>query len=691
MAEFLLEFLSEEIPARMQRRAGDELVRLLTAALKDANLAFDAVEAYATPRRLTVRADGVPVEQPLRQVERKGPRTDAPQQALDGFLGSIPIALDACEVREDKKGSFYVAVWEETGRPTADVLSEIIVQVAADLPWPKSMRWGATRMRWVRPLHGVLAVFDGKVLDGAIDTGDGMLAFGGQTRGHRFLAPDPFEVSAFEDYREKLRSAHVLVDPAEREAAIREQLQALCEAEGLAVPEDDALYAEVTGLVEWPTVLVGTIDPDFMDLPVEVLVTSMREHQKYFGLHTRDGALAPRFAFVSNLNPADPAAIVSGNERVLRARLSDAKYFWDLDRETPLEDRVAALDGIVFHAKLGSVGEKVARIAKLAEWISAQAGDAAAETVTRAARLAKADLVTGMVGEFPELQGVMGRYYATAQGEDGAVADAIAEHYSPQGPNDTCPTAPASVAVALADKLDTLSGFWMIGEKPTGSKDPFALRRAALGVIRLILENDVRIALRELFAVARDGYANTDAEQDTDLLAFFFDRLKVHLREQGVRHDIVDAALGVSGGGDLVAIVERVRALAAFADSDDGANLLTAYRRAANIVRAEEKKDGAAFAGDDYDPGVSTDEPVEAALWTCLQESEGTLGTALAEERYGDAMRALAAMRGPVDEFFDRVTVNVDDSDVRRNRLRLLARIQGVMNNVADFSKVEGG
>jgi glycyl-tRNA synthetase beta chain len=690
MAELLVEFLSEEIPARMQRRAGDDLVRLLSEGLTAANLGFDAIASYTTPRRLAVRVDGLPVEQPARQVERKGPRTDAPHKAIDGFLGSIAIPLDQCEVREDKKGSFYVAVWEEAGRNTAEVLPGLILDAAQALPWPKSMRWGTTTMRWVRPLHSVLAVFDGAVLDGALDTGDGALSFTDETRGHRFLAPDAFKVHGFAAYRDRLRDAKVLVDPAEREAAIRAQMKELCAGAGLEEPDDDALYAEVTGLVEWPVVLLGTIDPRYMDLPSEVLITSMREHQKYFGLHTRDGALAPRFAFVSNLATDNAAAIVAGNERVLRARLSDARHFWDLDLATPLDARTPALDGIVFHARLGSIGEKSTRVEALAGWIGARLDGADPDAVSRAAKLAKADLVSGMVGEFPELQGVMGRYYARAQGESAAVAEAIAAHYSPLGPADTCPTAPTSVAVALADKLDILSGFWMIDEKPTGSKDPFALRRAALGVIRLILENGIRITLRDLLARARAGHANDNAAQDDDLLAFFADRLKVHLRDAGVRHDLIEAVFGQGGDGDLVAVVARVHALAAFAGSEDGANLLTAYRRAANIVRAEEKKDDTVYAGDAYSPDGSAGEPIEARLWESLQETEGTLGPALMEERYEDAMRSLAGLRRPVDEFFDKVTVNVDDSVVRGNRLRLLARIQGVMNNVADFSRVEG-
>ncbi len=690
MAELLVEFLSEEIPARMQRRAGEDLVRIFSDALGKIDLSFDSIEACTTPRRLAVVVRGMPVKQPTREIERKGPRTDAPDKAIEGFLGSVPVGLEDCEVREDKKGSFYLARWTEEGREARVVLPALVVEAAQELSWPKSMRWSRTSFRWVRPLHSVLAIFDGAALEGEIDTGDGKLTFLNRTTGHRFLAPSEFEVSDFESYRSKLRSAFVMASADDREQVIRAQMEKACAGAGMQVPDDDGLYREVTGLVEWPTVLIGDIDPAFMDLPPEVLVSSMREHQKYFALETTDGAMAPKFAFVSNIETDDPSAIVAGNERVLRARLSDAKYFWDLDRQTPLESRIVALDGIVFHAKLGSVGEKVARIARLTEEFAQRIPDAVPADATRAAQLSKADLVTGMVGEFPDLQGLMGRYYAREQGEPSAVCDAIAEHYSPQGPGDACPSAPASVAVALADKLDTLAGFWGIEEKPTGSKDPFALRRAALGVIRLILENGLRVNLRTMLDAARQLHADgVDVDVD-DLMRFFSDRLRVYLRDEGMAHDRVDAVLGEGLSGDLVATVDRCRALGPLLDSDDGTNLLTAYRRAANIVRAESKKDGIEFDGNDYRVDSALQDPHETALAEKLVSVELDVNAALETNDFDKAMRALAELRGPLDAFFDDVTVNVDDSDIRGNRLRLLARIQEVMDNVADFSKVEG-
>lgn len=690
MSELLIEYLSEEIPARMQRRAADELGRLFGAALKENNLEFETIATYATPRRLTIHVTGVPATQPTQEIERKGPRTDAPEKALEGFLGSVPVTIEQCEVREDKKGSFYVACWTEEGGESRDVISGIVTDVTAALSWPKSMRWSETTFRWVRPLHNVLAIFDGVALSGAIDTGDGELAFSDRTSGHRFMAPDEFSVSDFDDYSAKLREARVIVDDAERQTVIREQMIAVCRDRGLKVPEDDGLYREVAGLVEWPTVLVGDIDAAFMALPREVLTSSMREHQKYFAIDDGNGGLSPKFAFVANIAADDPTGIVAGNERVLRARLSDAKYFWDLDLRTPLDQRVAALDAIVFHAKLGTVGEKVTRVEGLAGWISGFVDGASEGNTLRAARLAKADLVTGMVGEFPDLQGVMGRYYAHAQNEPDEVADAIAQHYAPLGPNDQCPTAPVSAVVALADKLDTLVGFWSIDEKPTGSKDPFALRRAALGVIRILLENRIRLNLRAAIAEARRHHKCDASEIDDDLLQFFADRLNAHLRDEGVRHDHINAVFALPDAEDLVGVVDRVRALGPFLASDDGANLLIAYKRAANIVRAEEKKDGESYRGGDYASDSTLQDVAESVLAEKLGPTESDVGKALAEEDFALSMQLLAGLRTPLDEFFDQVTVNVDDPATRANRLRLLARIQEVMNNVADFSKVEG-
>lgn len=690
MPELLVEYLSEEIPARMQRRAADELGRLFGAALKDNNLEFEAIATYATPRRLIVHVTGVPETQSTQEIERKGPRTDAPEKALEGFLGSVPVTIEQCEVREDKKGSFYVACWTEEGGNSRDVLSGIITNVTTDLSWPKSMRWSETTFRWVRPLHNVLAVFDGAALSGAIDTGDGVLTFSDCTRGHRFMAPAEFSVSSFDHYAGKMREARVIVDDAERQNVIRAQMNEACQTAGLNVPDDDGLYREVAGLVEWPTVLLGNIDAAFMELPREVLTSSMREHQKYFSIDDGNDGLVPKFAFVSNIAAENTAGIVAGNERVLRARLSDAKYFWDLDLKTPLDQRVGALEDIVFHAKLGTVGAKVTRVEGLASWISGFVDGASKDAAVRAARLAKADLVSGMVGEFPDLQGVMGRYYAHAQNEPDEIADAIAQHYAPLGPNDQCPTAPVSTVVALADKLDTLVGFWSIDEKPTGSKDPFALRRAALGVIRILLENRIRLNLRAAFAEARRHHGCDDSEIDADLLQFFADRLNAHLRDEGVRHDHINAVFTLPDAEDLVGVVDRVRALGPFLTSEDGTNLLIAYRRAANIVRAEEKKDGEHYGGGDYARDSALQDAAESILADKLGPTESAVGKSLAEEDFAQSMQLLAGLRTPLDEFFDQVTVNVDDPATRRNRLRLLARIQEVMNNVADFSKVEG-
>jgi glycyl-tRNA synthetase beta chain len=690
MPELLVEYLSEEIPARMQRRAADELARLFADALKANNLECETVTSYATPRRLVVRMTGVPVAQPTQEIERKGPRTDAPEKAMEGFLGSVPVTIEQCEVREDKKGSFYVARWTEEGGETRDVLPGLVTEVTNSLSWPKSMRWSATSFRWVRPLHNVLAVFDGAALTGSLDTGDGVLAFSDRTRGHRFMAPDEFSASDFDDYAAKLRNAFVIVDDTERQQAIRTQMQDICAADGLVVPEDDGLYREVAGLVEWPVVLVGGIDSAFMELPREVLATSMREHQKYFAISDGGDGLSSKFAFVANIAADNPAAIIAGNERVLRARLSDAKYFWDLDLGTSLEARVAALDEIVFHAKLGTVGAKVSRIEALARWLAEFVDGAEPDTVARAARLAKADLVTGMVGEFPELQGVMGRYYARAQDEPDAIADAIAQHYAPLGPTDQCPTAPVSTVVALADKLDTLAGFWSIDEKPTGSKDPFALRRSALGIIRILLENRIRVNLRAAFATARELHGCDDAALDDDLLRFFADRLNAHLREEGVRHDHIGAVFALPDAEDLVGVVDRVRALGPFLETEDGANLLTAYRRAANIVRAEEKKDGQSYSGGDYAGEGALQDSAEVVLAGKLGPVETAVAAALQGEDFAKSMQLLAELRAPLDDFFDQVTVNVEDAAVRGNRLCLLARIQEVMNHVADFSEIEG-
>ena len=741
MAELLLELFSEEIPARMQKLAADDLLKLLTGKLDKAQLAHAGPQSFVTPRRITLHATGLPQAQPNISEERRGPRVGAPDQAVQGFLKSAGIgSLAECEQRDTGKGIFYFAVVETKGRLTRDVLPELLRQTILDLPWPKSMRFPAAPFRWVRPLSRILSVFDGEVLP--IDFGVPIdIPIGATTYGHRFMAPGVITVRDFADYAEKLRAAYVVLDPAVRRRKIAEDLALMAKGEGLRLKDDPGLLDEVTGLVEFPVVLAGRIEPEFMALPPEVLTTSMRAHQKYFALLDAQDALAPKFLVVANTLTEDGgAAIVAGNERVLRARLSDAKFFWDQDRKVRLESRVDKLAERIFHAKLGSVLDKARRVEKIVATIAPFVPGADIALAGRAARLAKADLSTGMVAEFPELQGVMGRYYALHDREPLEIADAIAEHYSPLGPNDRCPTAPTSVVVALADKIDTLVGFFAIDEKPTGSKDPYALRRAGLGIIRLILENKLRLPLGKAFrqAFVIGGEQRTGAlgrDPSDELLEFFADRLKVHLREQGVRHDLIAAVFAprpphppvaaatgpslsrrgergespsplVGEGGaprsgegegavatssvedDLVRLLARVAALDEFLKSEDGANLLTAYRRAANIVRIEEKKDGHSH-NEEPDPTLLR-QAAETALAERLAEVERLSSAALDGEEFGVAMAALATLRRPVDAFFDRVTVNDTDSALRANRLRLLARIKATLDRVADFVQIEG-
>ena len=709
MAELLVELFSEEIPARMQARAADDLKRLVSDKLKAAGLAFDRAEAFVTPRRLTLVIDGLPQKQPDQTHERKGPKVGSPEKAIQGFMRGAGIdSIEKAEIRSSDKGDFYFAVQHVAGLRLERCLPGILAASISEVPWPKSMRWGTNDFRWVRPLHNILAIVDGKIL--AIDfplkrtpeevsnpTPLGTIHANDQTRGHRFLAPEPITVTGFEDYRAKLRDAFVVLDRNERKRLIAEGAAVLVESEGLVLKDDPGLLDEVCGLVEWPHPMIGRIDPEFMDVPSEVLVTSMRSHQKYFALETKDGALADRFIVVANMasEPARDATIVAGNEKVLRARLSDAKFFWDQDRAVRLDERRGALREVKFYDRLGTMAQKVQRVAALASYIGERMG-VDPEIARRAATLAKADLTTGMVGEFPELQGIMGRYYALDGGEDAAVADAIAEHYSPLGPTDRCPTAPVSVVVALADKIDTLVGFFAIGETPTGSKDPFALRRAALGVIRLIIENDIRLPLLDVFTVALASMpeqvqargAPSGKTLGSTLLPFFADRLKVHLREDGVRHDLIAAIFELGGEDDLLRLLARVNALAGFLGSDDGANLLVGYRRASNILRVEEKKDGVSY--DAAPEAARLAEPAETALFEALNKAEGRMTAALKVEDFAGAMVALATLRAPIDQFFDDVTVNADDAVLRINRLRLLARVRAAMGTVADFSKVEG-
>ncbi len=695
MPELLLEILSEEIPARMQAQAAADLKRLVNDGLKAAGLEFDSADLYATPRRLTLVVDKLPERTPDISEERRGPRTDAPEKAVEGFLGSIGLTLDQVEKRETDKGEFYFAVIEKKGQATAELLKDVIEDAMQKLPWPKSMRWADYAERWVRPIHSILCLFDGDV----VPVSFGAFEADRHTKGHRFLTDALVSVKDFADYKKSLETGFVLIDPEDRKAKIKADAEALAANEGLVLRDDPALLDEVAGLVEWPVVLKGGIDDEFMDVPPEVLTATMRKNQKYFSLETKDGAFANKFILVANKETPDGgAAIVAGNERVLRARLADAKFFWDQDRKQSLASCAPQLKDITFHAKLGSLDEKVDRVQALAAEIAGVIG-ADKDKVRSAARLAKADLVTGMVTEFPEVQGIMGRYYAQHDGESDEVAQAIAEHYSPLGPSDACPTAPVSVAVALADKIDTLVGFWAIDEKPTGSKDPFALRRAALGVIRLVVENKLRLPLRKTFInslLGQDIRLERDGEAElADLLSFFADRLKVHLREQGVRHDLITAVfLQKSEDGaedDLIRLLARVEALGAFLETDDGANLLTAYKRAANILRIEEKKDDVNYHHEDGIDDKLLSEKAESELYESLVESAPKVKTALDDEDFAGVMRELASTRALVDKFFDDVTVNADDAGVRANRLKLLSLIRSSMNQIADFSQIEGG
>lgn len=699
MAEFLLEVLSEEVPARMQAKAAANLKAAFLQGLAAAGLTHGEARHFATPRRLILTLGDLPAQQPDAVEEKKGPKEGAPEQAIQGFMKANGLNdISEASLRETPKGNFYFIEKRIVGRPTAEVLAEILTTTLEKFAWPKSMCWGRNSFRWVRPLHNILALFDSTPLAGSLDLGATTLAFCDSTRGHRFLAPGSISVTDFADYQAKLTAAKVMIDPAERQAIILRDAKALATAEGLTLKDDPGLLSEVAGLVEWPVVLMGAIDPAFMDLPAEVLISAKRTHQKYFSLLGEDGKPAARFIFVANVTTEDQgAAIVTGNQRVLSARLADAQFFWNQDRKTPLPELIQDLEKIVYHAKLGTLAEKASRLQSLAVHLQHHLPAADRDKVRSAARLSKADLVTGMVGEFPELQGIMGRYYALADGESDEVAEAIAQHYAPLGPHDQCPSAPVAVLVALADKFDSLAGFWAIGETPTGSKDPFALRRAALGVIRLILENKLRLPLADSLEAALAGqHCDLDPSAHpglvTDLLHFFADRLKVALREKGVRHDLIAAVFAVErpGGGtedDLLRLLARVEALSAFLASDDGANLLVASRRAANIVRIESKKDKTS-----YDQPASVDilaETEEKQLFQALEAAQSEAAPALEAEDFTGAMAAMARLRQPLDAFFDKVTVNCEDADLRTNRLRLLAGIGRTLTHVADFSNIE--
>ncbi|MGD9784335.1 MAG: glycine--tRNA ligase subunit beta [Hyphomicrobiaceae bacterium] len=705
MAELLLEILSEEIPARMQGRAADDLRRLIVDGLKARGLDVGDALSFATPRRLTLAVEKVPAKSPAIAEERKGPRVGAPEKAVEGFLKSAGLTSldDAQIVKDEKKGDYYVARIDKPGRSASEIVAETVVDVMGKFPWPKSMRWGSSPFQWVRPIHSVLCLLGGKVVP--FDVAG--VSSGTATRGHRFHGRDEINAKNFEDYGKKLMEAKVLLPASERVAAIAEQARAIARQAKLEWIEDEALVAENAGLTEWPTVHMGTFDKAFLDVPAECLMSSMKQHQKCFSLRDpKSGKLANRFLLVSNLIPTDGGkAIVAGNEKVIAARLSDAKFFWEQDLKKPLDEMEAALEGITFHEKLGTQKERVERIAELAHEI-AGAVDADPVDARRAAQLCKADLVSGMVGEFPELQGLMGRYYAEKGGTKPEIARAIELHYKPKGPSDTVPKEEdgdaVAIAVALADKLDTLVGFWAIGEKPTGSGDPYQLRRAALGVIRICIENDLRVPLRDI--VLKHYVANyidnvfernigrvevldrNDLVQD--LLAFFADRLKVYLREQGKRHDLIDAVFALPGQDDLALIVKRVEALDGFLKTDDGANLLAGVKRASNILAIEEKKDKARYDGEVAGPLLA--EPAERDLAAAIAKVKFDTQAAINVENFEGAMRALSELRVPVDAFFDAVIVNAPDAKLRANRLKLLNEIRAATLTVADFSRIAG-
>jgi glycyl-tRNA synthetase beta chain len=735
MPELLIELFSEEIPARMQAKAAEDLRAMITNGLVDAGLTYEGAQAHATPRRLVLSVEGLNPKAADMREERKGPRTDAPKPAIDGFLKSTGLKLDQLTVQDDKKGKFYIATIKKPGRATTDVVAELLPDVIRKFPWPKSMRWGAGQLRWVRQLLSIVCTFDGEVVPFDIEG----IPSGNTTLGHRFLSAKKIEVRRFEDYAQKLHKANVIVDANVRAETIRAEAKNLAFAQGLEMIEDEGLLKEVAGLVEWPVVLMGEFDKNFLNVPPEVIVTTIKNNQKCFALRDKNGKLANRYLLVSNMVATDGGKmIVAGNNKVIAARLSDAKFFWDQDRKTKLEDLLPKLDSITFHAKLGSQGERVKRIEALASEIAKTIG-ADVEKTELAAKLAKTDLVTGMVGEFPELQGLMGHYYALDQGVHRDVAEAMRDHYKPQGPSDSIPVSNIGQAVALADKLDTLVGFWAIDEKPTGSKDPYALRRSALGVIRSILTADLRLnivsdfmataialavmsaefansglndALKSVSEITRKGFSKQEAvelihkvigahskgreasiiaklgEVKNDLLAFFADRLKVYLKDQGARHDLIDAVFSLGGQDDLLMIVRRVEALSKFLDSDDGKNLLAGVKRASNILKIEEKKDNRSFDGLPNAQLLIQGE--ERDLHRAVSAAEANARKAVEAEDFGAAMTAIAKLRGPVDAFFDKVTVNADDPSFRENRLKLLNRIRAATLAVADFSKIEG-
>ncbi|MEP3847887.1 MAG: glycine--tRNA ligase subunit beta [Paracoccaceae bacterium] len=694
MPDLLIELFSEEIPARMQTRAADDLKRLITNALVDAGLTYASAGAFSTPRRLTLSVEGLLDQSPTTREERKGPKADAPEKAIEGFLRGAGLSRDQVEERETPKGNILFAVIEKPGRPAADIVSEVLEATIRSFPWPKSMRWGAGSLRWVRPLQSIVCILTDeagtRIVPGDVDG----IKFGDVSKGHRFMSPDAFSVTSMDDYTTKLAKAHVVLNPDERAGTIWNDATNMAFANGLEVVEDKGLLAEVAGLVEWPVVLMGKIDDEFLDLPPEVLQTSMKEHQKFFSVRNPKTNRIERFITVANRETADQGAtVLAGNQKVLSARLADAKFFWENDlREanSGMNNWLQSLENVTFHNKLGSQSERITRIAVLAGELASIVGADKGQTI-EAARLAKADLSSEMVYEFPELQGLMGRYYIEKAGKDKAIAAAAQDHYSPLGPSDDVPTAAISVTVALADKIDTLAGFWAIDEKPTGSKDPFALRRAGLGVIRLILENNLRMDLVSVFQSAATAHVDGDDTGKSvarEILEFLHDRLKVYLRDQGIRHDVIDACIAMDGDDDLALLVNRVKALSATLATDDGENLLQGFKRANNILTQAEEADGVEYSYGADVKYAATEE--ERALFAALDVADHTIAPAMQKQDFGTAMTAMSALRGPIDTFFEAVKINDDNATVRRNRLNLLSRIRSLCLSVADLTKVEG-
>lgn len=694
MSEFLLELFSEEIPARFQKQAAEDLHRLVTDKLTAMGLTFTKAEAHVTPRRLALVVDGLPTAQPDRSEEKKGPKEDAPQAAIDGFLKSAGVtSLEACELRDTPKGKVWFAVSHIKGRPTVEVLAGVIKETLHEMPWKKSMTWGSTAFRWVRPLKTILAIFDGKLIDGLFELGgeQAPIPFTDHAQGHRFLGEGSFKVTSFADYQQKLNDQGVILSRDARKAIIKTEAEKLLADKGLELTPDEALLEEVCGLVEWPVPMLGKIDDAFMTIPPEVLITSMRVNQKYFVANTKDGKMAPYFIVTANI-PGDQgsAVIVDGNQRVLRARLSDAQFFWETDKATTLAARVPQLDSITFHAKLGTVAQKVARMGQLAAALNIP--NAAASDVATAAQLAKTDLVTGMVGEFPELQGIMGGYYARHDGHSNAIATAITEHYSPIGPTDKCPSAPVSVAVAMSDKLDTLVGFFGIDEKPTGSKDPYALRRAALGVLRLVLENGLKLdlmqAMKAAYALYPAGLLRAEADTLADLAAFFIDRLKVMLKDKGYRHDVIAAVITPEALSDVSRARALLEAVQPALSTPEGVALIALYKRASNILKIEEKKDGKTYT--EASPISHLTEGSEKTLQAATEAAVPSVQAQLAKADFAGAMQSLTALRVPLDAFFEAVVVNAPEADVRASRLALLAKVRAALHLMADFSQISG-